>query len=128
MKHRVYTRCKYDTDQEVADRLKLTRRFTLPALLAQERHTPFGWVWLCQPRHSEMITASLREGGWKGEIAFNEMKMTRHYENNIVTRLGFQVKTGDEDIQTALDSDDWVHPRWINQVQDYWSVVPGGRS
>lgn len=120
MNHSVYTRCKYGTDEQVAARLELSKRFTIPAMVAQRDCVQPKWVWLCHPRHQEMIERALREAGWTGAIGFNEMRVTTYKETQFIARLGILAKTGDEQMQTALDSDDWVHPEWVRGIQQHW--------
>jgi glycosyltransferase involved in cell wall biosynthesis len=98
LKHTVYTRLKYDTDDAVLNRLALFRNITAPAMAAQVECRPVRWVFLCRDRHAAMIEQAVRAGRWKGELGFNNRDDTR-------------------DIQTTLDSDDWIAPNWLADVQ-----------
>lgn len=100
MKHVIYTRCKYDTTEEVARRLKLSRRFTIPAMADQQDCEPVRWVWLCQPEHEQLIEDAVRSR-YDGELRFN-------------------IRDKDDNIQTTLDSDDWIAPSWLAHIQSQY--------
>lgn len=105
IRHSVYTRLKYDTKEAVALRLHLLRLVTAPAMAAQIGCGPIRWVFLCHERHEKIIEEAARAGGWNGEVGFN-------------------TRDDSEDIQTTLDSDDWIRQDWLKDVQAQF--VEGG--
>lgn len=120
MKHTVYTRCKYGLDNQVRERLRLSLTTVIPCMVGQVGARPFKWTWLCFERHEEMIREALQQGGWTGEVGFNEMKVTAYREVDFSARLGIRMRNGDEQIQTALDSDDLIHQHWIREIQRFY--------
>lgn len=102
--HVIYTRCDYSSRAETLRRLRLSERFTIPAMASQEDilFQP-KWVWLCKEEDRNQIRDSVRHAGYTGQLAFNE-------------------RGRDEHIQSTLDSDDWVAPNWIKDIQSRYST------
>lgn len=96
--HGVYTRFTYDDEALLQRRLELARATVIPCMAAQEGAAPVRWVWFAHERHREAVERAVREGGYKGA-------------------LDFGARDDSEAIQTTLDSDDWISPRWLAVVQ-----------
>lgn len=103
VKHVIYTRCDYISRAETSRRLRLSERFTIPAMASQKNIlSQPKWVWLCKPDDIDQIRRAVRSAGYAGELAFNE-------------------RGANEQIQTTLDSDDWVASDWLCDIQSRYS-------
>lgn len=113
MKHIVVTRMLYTDNDRFFKRLELYKKYTLKSLKEQSVHN-FDIAVLCNRKHKEAI----RELGvipfFVGKDNFGQRDKTWHCKVSWSEIEGL----GKYDIQSNIDSDDWVCHKYIEKIQE----------
>jgi len=101
MKHALCTRCRFD-NKELMDRyLVVSRDMLIPSLRAQT-NKDFEWIVMVKKGDEDYI------------MDFLDMEFTPVYDNHDFIEL---LKTKEFVIQTRHDIDDWMAPKYIDEIQ-----------
>jgi hypothetical protein len=113
MSHVVVTRMLYQDDDKFLDRLELYKKNLLPSLKKQiNRH--FDIAVLCNRKHADVLRKlGVTPFFLKDKKNFGQRDKTWHCKVKLSEIEGL----GMYDIQSNIDSDDWVAKEYIDKVQ-----------
>lgn len=111
MIHTVYTRMRYEDEQQLLSRVELARATTIPSMVAAAKRAEYQvrWAWFALERDHERIRSIVTGAGYPGEV----ITLDRGSE-------GYVPLYEEDNVQSTLDSDDKVAAYFLARVQRRW--------
>lgn len=112
MIHSMYTRQRYADEEELAYRMELAAKTSIPSMVdsAGLAPHPVRWVWAVLERDKARVSDTLLEAGWQGSIVLQDSWPP--------------AQLLDDHISSTLDSDDRVASFYLTKMQKRWKPGP----